>query len=182
MPFIRAISDTSPTSQLSLTSLRTCAIEPQYAGRSRGQRTAAYNCRNVGICVMLAGSVPVRLFSPINLPGFHECETKAAQTDRAWATYRLAMDGIEKTKAGNRPVSEFRVKFLRSTRCERRAEAQWRHWGACERARGRASPTVQPLQRDQTPSGSRDSRALLRGSTLPLRGCEWDHLGLACGS
>ncbi len=164
MPFIRAISETSPTSQLSLTSLRTCAIEPQYAGRSRGQRTAAYNCRNVGICVMLAGSVPVRRFSPNNLPGFHQCETKAAQTDRAWATYRVAMDGIEKTKAGNRPVSEFRVKFLRTTRCERRAEAQWRHWGA----RGRA-PTMQPLQRDQTPSRSRVSSALLRGARFRSR-------------
>ena len=31
----------------------------------------------------------------------------------AWATYRLAMDGIEETKAGNRPVSAFRAKFLR---------------------------------------------------------------------
>ena len=177
MPFIRAISDTSPTSQLNVTFLQPGVLELQYAGRSRGQRTAAYNCRSVGSCVMLAGSIPVRRFSPTSLPGFHECETKAAQTDRAWATYRLAMDGIEETEAGNRPVSEFRVKFLRTTRCERRAEAQWRHWGA----RGRA-PTMQPLQRDQTPSRSRVSRALLRGSTLPLRGCEGDHLGLACGS
>jgi hypothetical protein len=99
---------------------------------------------------MLAGSVPVRLFSPTSLAGRHQCETEAAQTDRAWVTYRAAMDGIEKTKAGNRPVSEFRVKFLRTTRCERRAGVQRRHRGARGRARGRASPTMQPRQRDQT--------------------------------
>jgi hypothetical protein len=113
MPFIRAISDTSPTSQLDVTFLRPCAIEPKDAGRSRGQRTAAYNCRNVGICVMLAGSVPVKRFSPSNLPGRHKCEADAADTAQAWATYKTAMDGIEKTKAGNRPVSKFRATFLR---------------------------------------------------------------------
>jgi hypothetical protein len=70
-PFIRAISDTSPTSKLNVTFLRTCAIDPKDAGRSRGQRTAAYNCRNVVICVMLAGSIPVKRFSPSSLPGKH---------------------------------------------------------------------------------------------------------------
>ncbi len=112
MPFIRAISDTSPTSQLNVTFLRTCAIEPN-AGRSRGQRKEAYNCRNVGICVMLAGSVPVKRFSANNLPGRRQCEAEAAETDQAWATYKTAMDGIEETKAGNRPVSAFRATFLR---------------------------------------------------------------------
>ncbi len=71
-PFIRAISDTSPTSKLNVTFLQTCAIEPQYAGRSRGQQTVAYNCRSVGICEMLAGSIPVRRFSPNSLPGRHQ--------------------------------------------------------------------------------------------------------------
>ncbi len=113
MPFIRAISDTSPTSQLNVTFLQPGVLELQYAGRSRGQRTAAYNCRNVGISVMLAGSVPVKRFSPSNLPGRHQCKAEAADTARAWATYKTAMDGIEKTKAGNRPVSEFRATFLR---------------------------------------------------------------------
>jgi hypothetical protein len=69
------------------------------------------------------GSIPVRRFSPNNLPGHHFFEAEAAGTERAWATYRLAMNGIEETKAGNRPVIEFRVTFLRRTRCERRAEA-----------------------------------------------------------
>ncbi len=123
MPFIRAISDTSPTNQLNLKSLQPCAIELKDVGRSRGQRAAAYNCRNVGICAMLVGSIPVRRFSPNSLPGHHYCEAEAARTERAWATYRLAMNGIEETKAGNRPVSEFRVTFLRCTRCECRAEA-----------------------------------------------------------
>ncbi len=113
MPFIRAISDTSPTSQLNVTFLQPSVLEPQYAGRSRGQRTAAYNCRNVGICVMLAGSIPVKRFSPNNLPERHQCEAKAADTARAWATYKTAMDGIEETNAGNRPVSEFRATILR---------------------------------------------------------------------
>ncbi len=62
---------------------------------------------------MLAGSVPVKRFSPSSLPGNHQCKAEAAETDRAWATYKLAIDGIEKTKAGNRPVSEFRATFLR---------------------------------------------------------------------
>jgi hypothetical protein len=62
---------------------------------------------------MLAGSIPVKRFSPSSLPGHHQCEVEAAQTDRAWVTHKLAMDGIERTKAGNRPVSAFRVKFLR---------------------------------------------------------------------
>jgi hypothetical protein len=171
VPFIRAISETSPTSQLNVTFLQPSVLQPNDAGRSRGQRTAAYNCRNVGICVMLAGIVPVRRFSPSSLPGRNQCETEAAQTDRAWATYRVAMDGIEETKAGNRPVSEFRVKFLRTTRCERRAEAQWGHWGA----RGRV-PTMQPLQRDQTPSRSRASRALLKGARFrsrAVKGTTW---------
>ena len=62
---------------------------------------------------MLAGSIPVRRFSPNSLPGLHQCEAEAAETHSAWATYRLAMDGIEETKAGNRPVSAFRATFLR---------------------------------------------------------------------
>jgi hypothetical protein len=62
---------------------------------------------------MLAGSIPVKRFSPSSLSGHYHCETEAAQTDRAWVTHKLAMDGIEKTKAGNRPVSAFRAKFLR---------------------------------------------------------------------
>ena len=115
MPFIRAISDTSPTSQLNVTFLQTSAIEPlrQDAGRSRGQRTAAYNSRNVGICVMLAGSIPVIRFSPSNLLASHRCEPQAAQADQAWATYRSAMNGIDETKAGKRPVSKLRATFLR---------------------------------------------------------------------
>jgi hypothetical protein len=62
---------------------------------------------------MFAGSIPVRRFSPNNLPGCHQGEAEAAQTDRASATYRAAMDGIEVTKTGNRPVSAFRATFLR---------------------------------------------------------------------
>jgi hypothetical protein len=62
---------------------------------------------------MLAVSIPVKRFSPNNLPGKHQCKAEAAETDRAWATYKTVMDGIEETKAGNRPVSAFRVKFLR---------------------------------------------------------------------
>ena len=62
---------------------------------------------------MLAGSIPVKRFSPSSLPGHHQCEVEAAQTDRAWATHKLAMEGIEKTKAGNRPVSAFRATYLR---------------------------------------------------------------------
>ena len=40
MPFIRAISETSPTSQLYVTFLRKCAIEPksQAAAEDNGQR------------------------------------------------------------------------------------------------------------------------------------------------
>ena len=72
VPFICAISDTSPTSKLNVTFLQTCTIEPQYARRSREQPTAAYNCRSVRICVMLVGSVPVRRFSPNSLPGRHQ--------------------------------------------------------------------------------------------------------------
>ena len=72
MPFIRAISDTSPTSKLNVTFLQTCAMKPPHARRSREQRTAAYNCRSVGICVMLAGSVPVSRFSPNSLPDNHQ--------------------------------------------------------------------------------------------------------------
>ena len=145
MPFICAISDTSPTSKLNVTFLQRCAIEPQYAGRSRGQRTVAYNCRSVGIFVMLAGSVPVRRFSPNNLLGNHQCEAEAAQRQTEdGTTYRLAMDGIEETKAGNRPVSAFRATFLRHdalrTPCSGTMGA---HWGAHGRARGRASPTTQ---------------------------------------
>ena len=169
VPFICAISDTSPTSKLNVTFLRTCAIEPKDAGRSRGQRTAAYNCRNVGVCVMLAGSVPVRRFSPNNLPGRHQCRAALAQTERAWATYRWAMDGIEETKAGNQPVSAFRVKFLRQHPCLRRSGDN------CVR-KGRASPTAL----NQTPRGSRAYVA--KRSKLPLRGCGGDRLGRACGS
>ena len=77
MPFIRAISETSPTSQLYVTFLRTCAIEPNDAGHSRGKRTAAYSSRSVGICVMLAGSIPVKRFSPNNLPGRHQGQAAA---------------------------------------------------------------------------------------------------------
>ncbi len=62
---------------------------------------------------MLAGSVPVKRFSPSCLPGHHQCEVEAAEIDRAWATHKLAMEGIEETKAGNRPVSAFRATFLR---------------------------------------------------------------------
>jgi hypothetical protein len=113
VPFIRAISDTSPTSQLNVTFLQPSVLEPQYAGRSRGQRTTAYNCRKVGICAMYAGSIPVKRFSPNNLPGRHQCEAEAADTARAWETYKTATDAIEETKAGNRPVSEFRATFLR---------------------------------------------------------------------
>jgi hypothetical protein len=72
VPFICAISDTSPTRKLNVTFLQSCAMEPQYAHRSRGQRTAAYNCRSVGICAMLVGSVPVKRFSPNSLPGRHQ--------------------------------------------------------------------------------------------------------------
>jgi hypothetical protein len=142
--FIRAISDTSPTSQLNVTFLQTCASEPQYARRSRGQRTAAYNCRSVGICAMLAGSVPVSRFSPNSLPGNHQCEAEATQRQTEhWTTYRLAMDGIEETKAGNRPVSAFRATFLRhhafANAVQRHNGAHWgAHWGG----RGRASPTT----------------------------------------
>jgi hypothetical protein len=113
VPFICAISDTSPTSKLNVTFLQICAIEPQYARRSREQPTAAYNCRSVGICAMLVGSVPVKRFSLNSLPGRHQCNGGRTKTDRAWATYTLAMEGIEETKAGNRPVSAFCAMFLR---------------------------------------------------------------------
>ena len=111
MPFIRAISDTSPTSQLNVTFLQTQVIEP--LRRRPLPRTKAYNCRSIGIWARLVGSIPVRRFSPNNLPGRHQCQAAAAQTDGAWATYRLAIEGIEETKAGNRPVSAFRATFLR---------------------------------------------------------------------
>ena len=145
VPFICAISDTSPTSKLNVTFLQRCAIEPQYAGRSRGQRTVAYNCRSVGIFVMLAGSVPVRRFSPNSLPCNHQCEAEAAQRQTEdGTTYRLAMDGIEETKAGNRPVSAFRATFLRHDRAANAVQRYNRaHWGAHGHARGRASPTTQ---------------------------------------
>ena len=135
VPFICAISDTSPTSKLNVTFLQTCAIEPQYARRSREQPTAAYNCRSVRICVMLVGSVPVRRFSPNSLPGRHQRSGGGTETDRAWATYRWAMEGIEETKAGNQPVSAFRVKFLRQHPCLRRS-------GDNRVSKGRASPTA----------------------------------------
>jgi hypothetical protein len=83
---------------------------------------------------MLAGSIPVRRFSPNSLPGLHQCEAEAAETDLAWATYRLAMDGIEETKAGNRPVSAFRATFLwhRLLRTMHRGADTGRAW-ACAR-------------------------------------------------
>ncbi len=133
LPFICAISDTSPTSKLNVTFLQTCAIEPQYERRSRGQRTVAYNCRSVGICAMLVGSVPVRRFSPNSLPGRHQRSGGGTEKDRAWVTYRLAMDGIEETKSGNRPVSAFRATFLRHHALRTPVAAQRAPW-ACTRA------------------------------------------------
>ena len=150
LPFICAISDTSPTSKLNVTFLQTCAIEPQYARRSRGQPTAAYNCRSVGICAMLVGSVPVRRFSPNSLPGRHQRSGGGTEKDRAWVTYRLAMDGIEERKAGNRPVSAFRATFLRHHALRTPCSGTIGHTGArIGRAEGRASPTTQRRQRDQ---------------------------------
>jgi hypothetical protein len=171
VPFIRAISGTSPTSQLNVTFLQKCAIEPKFADRSRGQRTAAYNSRSVGICTMFAGSMPVSRFSPNNLPGRHQRKAETAQTDQAWATYRVAMDGIEETKAGNRPVSEFRATFLRHralrTMCSETRGTKGRAW-ACMRAvlrllRSLGSGTRLPLV----------AELATHGSTLALGGKAW---------
>ena len=85
MPFIRAISNASPTSKLNVTFLQTSAGKPfKDETSNQGTRPTTYNSRNVGICVMLAGSIPVRRFSPNNLPGRHQCQAEAAAIDRAW--------------------------------------------------------------------------------------------------
>jgi hypothetical protein len=86
VPFIRAISDTSPTRRLNVTFLPATMIKD--AASRRGWQTAAYNIRNCGIRVMLAGSIPVRRFSPSNLRDRHRCGAEAARADRAWPTYR----------------------------------------------------------------------------------------------
>jgi hypothetical protein len=72
----------------------------------------AYSSRKDGICVMSAGSVPVKRFSAISLPHRHKCKAKKARNDRARATYSTAIDGIEAKPEGNVPVSEFRAMLL----------------------------------------------------------------------
>ncbi len=182
MPFIRAISETSPTSKLNVTFLRTCAIDPirrRPQPRSTDSGVQLPQCRHLRD---VGGKHPREAILAKQPGRPPSVSSGGGHNDRAWATYRAAMDGIEKTKAGNRPVSEFRVKFLRTTRCERRAGVRRRHWGARGRARGCAVPTMQPRQRDQTPCGSRSSRALLTVARIRAGNCAGDHLGTACGS
>ena len=123
---------------------------------------------------MFAGSVPVRRFSPNSLPGRQQCKAAAAQRQAEHrATYRLAMDGIEETKAGNRPVSAFRATFLQNA-----APRVLRHSGDTHVRTGRASPKASAP--GPNPRGSRAYVA--KRSTLALGGCGGDGLGRACGS
>ncbi len=168
--FIRAISDTSPTSKLNVTFLRTSAIED--AGHSRGQRTAAYNSRNVVICAMLVGSVPVRRFSPSSLPGYHQGQAEVPQTDRPSVGDVQIGDGWHRENKGGEPARQ-RIP------CDVSA-AQPKHIAQRCVRKGCASST-QPWQRNRTwypVVVELDTH----GSTLPLGGCGGDHLGTACGS
>ena len=117
MPFIRAISDTSPTSKLNVTFLQTCAMEPQCATSVRTlqprttdsgvQLPQRRHLRDVG---GKRPGEPILAKQPAGAA--IRARRRRHKTNRASATYKLAMDGIEETKAGNRPVSTFRVKFL----------------------------------------------------------------------
>ncbi len=114
----------------------TCAIEPKDAGRGRGQRTVAYNCRNVVICVMLAGSIPVKRFSPSNLPGHHQRQAAAAGIDRARERTDWRWMASRKQRPGTGPLAHSLRRFCCTTRCRCRGRAQRRHWSAGGRAQG----------------------------------------------
>ncbi len=61
--------------------------------------------------MMLAGRVPLNLFSGANLPKCREWIT--VPTGRIMATYKLFIAGIDERNEGNLPVREFRPTLLR---------------------------------------------------------------------
>jgi hypothetical protein len=121
--FIRAISDASPTSKLKLTLLQTCSIElksrPQQPRKTDSgvQLAQRPNLRDVG------GKRPGETVLAKQPAGPPSVPSGGGRNRPSMGTYRLAIDGIEETKAGNRPVSEFRATFLQNHHCGHRAEA-----------------------------------------------------------
>jgi hypothetical protein len=172
VPFICAISDTSPTSKLNVRFLQTCAIEPEHARCKREQKTAAYNCRSVGICAISAGRTPVRRFSPNSLPSHHQCESEAAQkTHREWDNVQIG-DGWHRGNKGGEPARQ-RVSCDVSA-APRVANVVQRHNGEHWARMGVHEGVLR--------SGDRLAvvvKAAAQGSTLPLAGYGGDCLGTA---
>jgi hypothetical protein len=103
----------------------------------------AHNSSNVGICEMLAGSSPVRRFSPNNLPGLHKCKAEAAKTNRAWGHGRHTdwrWMASRKQRRGTGPSAHSVRSSCGTTRSERCTEEQT--LGAHGRARGCALPAA----------------------------------------
>jgi hypothetical protein len=148
-----------------------------YASRGRGRQTKAHNSRSVDICVMLVGSIPVRRFSPNNLPGRHQCDAAAAQTDQGNAQFG---DKWHRGDKGREPARQ-RIP------CDVSAASPVHRHSRDTRVRmgvrtGRASPTTQPLGNGNLTRWVLLLASRYGGSTLPLGGCGGDRLGTACGS
>jgi hypothetical protein len=166
-PFIRAISDTSPTSKLNVTFLQRCASEPQRrrpAPRTTDSGVQLPQCqylRDVG------GQHPRKTILS-KKPAGPLSEQSRGDTNRASMGQRTYWRWMasRKQRPGTGPSANSVRRFCGATRNKCRAQAQQRHWGAHGRAPGLYSDYYAALatRPDMVSCGNRAGLVPLKGA------------------
>ena len=140
VPFICAISDTSPTSKLNVTFLHTCAIEPQTRRPQPRTTDSGVQLPQRRYLRDVGGKRPgetILAKQPAGPPSVPSAG--GTETDREWDNVQIG-DGRHRGNKGREPARQRISRDVSATRprCERRAAVQWgtlgRAW-ACARAR-----------------------------------------------